>query len=165
MKIKSHRGIFWWISFGKCKKLTSVLISIKGKISRNRWQYCASFAPTNGLFTFLPDPPFFIPIKKAANEWSSSSMSITSTKSSARSRNRFGCRPSLNDVRDASFGVWWLCDVWLWWNQATPMRFRPISFCTLLLRLPLNMANHVTRSSQNFFKKFKNLTFSFDYNV
>jgi hypothetical protein len=45
------------------------------------------------------------------------------------------------------------------------MRFRPISVCTLLLRLPLNMANHVTRSSQNFFKKFKNLTFSFDYNV
>jgi len=112
---------------------------------------------TRGRLTFLHVSPFFIPTKKAANKWSSSSMSITSTISSARSRNRLGWRPSLSDVRDTSVcDVVWSCDAWLWcvwWNQATPVRFKPISVWTVLLRWPPNMSQN--QNSDAFSKQTK----------
>lgn len=88
---------------------------------------------TNGRLTmFLPPFVVFMPIKKAEKEWSSSSMSITSTRSSTR---RLGWRPSRNDVLGVVIVI---VDeelslaAWVWWNQATAIRLRPMSAWTLL---------------------------------
>ena len=109
---------------------------------------------TKGLFTSMAaERPFFMPTKKAAKEWSSSSISMTSTLSSGLSTwaaRRFWYRMRvLNGVlllrsdaegkggglgrtgvdlstRFKAAAVALLAsggEVW-WWNQATPMRFR-----------------------------------------